>query len=287
MSETSQNKSGWGFGSVIGWIILPLILGFLLSLLIPQPKIGVIRFNDEINSYTANDLTAQIIYAREHADISAVVIVMNSPGGTVVDTEAVYMELARLRESKPVVTVIEGMAASGGYYLSVGTDYIFTKPTSIVGNIGILGYLPDPPAVYEELYSTGPYKLWLEPREAFIRSLEPLKQAFLQAVKLGRGSALKLDDATVLRGQIWSGSEAVRYGLADELGTQSQAFDKAAQLAKIAHYQVVEIRQLVTVPPTTSVYAQANGAEPAQASQRQPGMYYLYLPPSQIQEVQP
>ncbi len=290
MEETSQKKASWSLGSVIGWIVLPLVAGLLLSLLIPQPKIGVIRFSEEIYADTANDLIAQIDYAREHSEISAVVIVMNSPGGTVVDTEAIYMELARLREVKPVVTVIEGMAASGGYYLSVGTDYIFAKPTSQVGNIGILGYLPESPAVYEELYSTGPYKLWLEPRDAFIRSLEPLKQAFLQAVKLGRGSALKADDATILRGQIWSGADALRLGLVDELGTQSQALDKAAEMARVNHYQVIEIREKVTAPQLYTQYGGAAGSADAAAQERerQAGVYYLYIPPTQIEaEVKP
>jgi protease-4 len=272
-----QPQKGWSLGAVFLFVILPLAAGIFLSLiLIPQPVVGVIYFSDEIYSYTASDLISQINYARVNPEIKAVVIVMNSPGGTVVDTESVYLELARLRETKPVVTMIEGMAASGGYYLSVGTDYIFAKPSSLVGNIGIIGYLPSEPSVMEEIYSTGPYKMWGERRDDFIRQMEPLKQGFLQAVKLGRGEALNAPDELILSGQIWSGSQAFRMGLVDELGAQSRAFDKAAQLAKITHYRVEDLRTLVWKDDTANIYASAK------ILPEEPGLYYLYMPPVEV-----
>jgi protease-4 len=272
-----QPQKGWSLGAVFLFVILPLAAGIILSLiLIPQPVVGVIYFSDEIYSYTASDLISQINYARVNPEIKAVVIVMNSPGGTVVDTESVYLELARLRETKPVVTMIEGMAASGGYYLSVGTDYIFAKPSSLVGNIGIIGYLPSEPSVMEEIYSTGPYKMWGERRDDFIRQMEPLKQGFLQAVKLGRGEALNAPDELILSGQIWSGSQAFRMGLVDELGAQSLAFDKAAGLAKIANYRVEDLRTLVWKDDTANIYASAK------ILPEEPGLYYLYMPPVEV-----
>ena len=80
------------------WILPALVIGILLSLLIPKPVIGVIRLNDAIYAATAKDLIAQIDYARDDPNIKAVVLILDSPGGTVVDTEAVYLELARLRK---------------------------------------------------------------------------------------------------------------------------------------------------------------------------------------------
>ena len=114
---------------VLLWIALPLIVGILISAAIPRPVIGVIYLDDAIYSTTARDLITQIIFAREHTNIRAVVLAIDSPGGTVVDTEAVYLELARLRRIKPVVTSVGSMAASGAYYLSVGSDFIYAKPT--------------------------------------------------------------------------------------------------------------------------------------------------------------
>ncbi|HNN14811.1 MAG TPA: ATP-dependent Clp protease proteolytic subunit, partial [Anaerolineales bacterium] len=95
------------------WVAIPLILGILISTLIPKPIIGVIRLEDAIYSFTAQNMIKQIQYAIDHPEVRAVVLVFDSPGGTVVDTEAVYMELTRLRAMKPVVTAVNGMAASG------------------------------------------------------------------------------------------------------------------------------------------------------------------------------
>jgi protease IV len=147
----------WGIKEWSLLIILPLIIGWLISLyVVKQPVIGVIYLNDAIDSTTAQDMINQITFARGNPNIKAVVMVVNSPGGTVTDTESVYMELARLRTTKPVIMEVEGMAASGAYYLASGTDYIIAKPSSLVGNIGVIGDTPPMPTVFEQTYSTGP-----------------------------------------------------------------------------------------------------------------------------------
>ncbi|MDR3572706.1 MAG: S49 family peptidase [Anaerolineaceae bacterium] len=278
-STTSQK---WGSLNVFLFIVLPLIAGLFLSLLIPQPIIGVIYLNDAIQSSTAQDMIQEILYARQNPQIKAVVLVLNSPGGTVTDTESVYMELSRLRQTKPVVSVVEDMAASGAYYIAVGTDYIFAKPSSEVGNVGVIGELPPQPSVLGEIYSTGPYKLWSSPRDQFVRDMETLKQGFIKAVELGRGSALKIPEETILRGQIYTGNEALHYGLIDELGTQSQAFDKAASMAKISHYQLVDLR-IKTGSSSSGQPAffmqTSDGINTAYP--QDPGLYMLYIPPTE------
>jgi len=189
--------------------------------------------------------------------------------------------LARLRQTKPVITMVEGMAASGGYYLLSGTDYVFAKPSSTIGNIGVLGYLPTPPTVISGLYSTGPYKLWGEPQESFIGELEMLKQGFYHAVLLGRGSRLKAPADVILRGQVYTGSDALRMGLIDELGSISQAYDKAAQMAHIAHYQVVDLKRPSGVlPPLTTVsgFFQTDKDGNTLSLPKDPGIYLLYVP---------
>jgi protease-4 len=278
MIQSSASQK-WGSGSVFWFILLPLIAGILLSLLIPRPIVGVIYLNDAIQSNTAQDMIQEIIYARQNPQIKAVVLVLNSPGGTVTDTESVYMELSRLRETKPVVSVVEDMAASGAYYIAVGTDYIFAKPSSEVGNVGVIGELPPQPSVLGEVYSTGPYKLWSSPRDQFVREMDTLKQGFIKAVELGRGKALKIPEETILRGQIYTGNEALHYGLIDELGTQSQAFDKAASMAKITHYQLVDLQNKTgtTSSGQPAFFMQtANGINTAYP--KDPGIFLLYIP---------
>ena len=285
MSESPPARS-WGFGVIVLFIILPLIFGSVLTLLIPQPIIGTIRLGDAIDADSAKDVIAQIIYARNHSEVRAVVLILDSPGGTVTHTEAVYMELAALRKAKPIVTVVEGMAASGAYYIAVNTDYIFATPSSIIGNIGVITTLPPTPVIDENVYSTGPYKLWGSPRDETFRKMEMLKQGFFNAVKLGRRSALKLSDDVILSGQIWSGSDAVRVGLIDELGSQGSAIEKAASIALIRNYQVESLHKLAGLPTPSQVVFPLFGSQqtPQPASvqnsayPKEPGIYYLYIP---------
>ena len=265
------------------WAIPALIVGILLSLLIPKPVIGVIRLNDAIYAGTAQDLIAQITYARQSPNIRAVVLILDSPGGTVVDTEAVYMELARLRQTKPVVTWVSGMAASGAYYMSSGTDYIVAVPSSEVGNVGVIGYLPSTPMIIEDTISTGPYKLWGSPRDTTVREIEMIKQGFFQAVTLGRGKRLKIGPEVLLRGQIWPATEALRLGLIDQLGSETDALDQAARMAHIWHYKAIDLYLPATISnQTTSAYPLGfflqtkDGVKLPYPSE--PGIYMLYMP---------
>ena len=261
------------------WIVLPLLLGILVASAIPKPIIGIIHLDDAIYASTANDLVAQIDYAIEHPEVRAVVLALNSPGGTVVDTEAVYLELERLREIKPVVTSVNGMAASGAYYMAVGTDYIFAKPTSQVGNVGVIGYLPPVPFIYEDLISTGPYKLWGSPRDTSLREIEMIKQSFYQAVKLGRGEALNVGPEVILRGQLWNATEAVRMGVIDALGTQNDAIHKAAELAKLWNYGTVNLYGLAGIQPAAPVAFFQASEGMTLPYPREPGLYLLFIPP--------
>ena len=90
MSE-QKRPSGWRrAGRAFLWLAFPLAVGVLLSLLVPRPVVGVIYLDNAIYSETANDWIAQLAYARTHPEVRAVVLIVNSPGGTVVDTEAAY-----------------------------------------------------------------------------------------------------------------------------------------------------------------------------------------------------
>lgn len=270
---------------ILIWIGLPLIIGVLISVAIPRPVIGEIYLESEIDSPTARYLIAQIDYARTHAEVRAVVLTLDSPGGTVADTESVYQELLALRKIKPVIASVGSMAASGAYYLASGTDYIIANPTSDVGNIGVIGYLPDSPAIFETTLSTGPYKLWGEPRDTYMREMEMIKQGFYQAVQLGRGSRLKAGPDVILTGQIWPGSEALHLGLIDALGSTSDAVEKAADLAEVANYQVSDLSLDVYSQSLDSpglLYKTKDGITLNYPTA--PGLYLLYVPPLPVEK---
>lgn len=281
-----QDLKGEDLRRIFWWVILAFIIGILLSLFIREPVIGVIRLNDAIYASTAKDLISQIDYARDNPSIRAVVLILDSPGGTVVDTEAVYMELERLRQTKPVVTWVSGMAASGAYYLSSGSDYIVAVPASEVGNVGVIGYLPPSPIVIEDTISTGPYKLWGTPRDTTVREIDMLKQGFFQAVTLGRGSRLKIGPEILLRGQIWPATEALQMGLIDQLGSETDAYEQAARLAHLWHYQAVDLYIPATYVQTTNALGffleTKDGVKLPYPSA--PGIYMLYIPTLPIEQ---
>lgn len=282
-----MNSSGLKWEQVRTWLLwaaLPLLIGILIATAIPRPVIGMIRLSDAIQPSTARDMIAQINYAIDHPEVRAVVLAFDSPGGTVVDTEDIYMELARLRAKKPVVTVINGISASGAYYLSANSDYIYAKPTSLVGNIGVIGYLPPTPFVFEEIISTGPYKLWGSPRDTEMRQIEMVKQGFYQAVTLGRGDRLKIGPELLLSGQIWPGTEALRLGLIDGLGTERDGFAKAAELARVWHYETANLYDLAGLTALTVPFFIQSPEGITLPYPKQPGMYMLYIPELPVQE---
>ncbi len=265
------------------WLALPLVLGLLVSLLIPRPVVGMIYLRDAIYSYSAGDIISQMRYAYDHPEIQAVVLVMDSPGGTVADTEALYLEMIRLREKKPVVVSVETMAASGAYYLAVGADYIIAKPSSEVGNIGVRTVLPSAPSVYEDDVSTGPYKFYGGSRDETLRLLDPLKQSFYRAVVLGRGDKLRTTPENILSGKLFLGSEAQRIGLIDALGTYSEALEKAAALAHVWNFDTMDLAPLALGTAPVKAYSgffleTQDGAQSPYP--RASGIFYLYIPES-------
>lgn len=266
------------------WLALPLILGLLVASAVPQPVIGVIRLEDAIYAYSAQNTIKQIQYAIDHPEVRAVVLVLDSPGGTVVDTESIYMELTRLRAKKPVVTVVNAMSASGGYYLSANTDYIFAKPTSLVGNIGVIGYLPPSPFIIEDIITTGPYKLWGSPRDSDMRQIEMIKQGFFQAVKLGRGDKLTAGDEVIFNGQIWVGVDALRLGIIDELGTENNGAAKAAELAKVANYAVLDLAAPAGVDSFGGLFFIESPDGMSLPYPKEAGVYMLYIPPLPVKK---
>jgi ClpP class serine protease len=151
-----------------------------------------------------------------------------------------------------------------------------------VGNVGVIGYLPPAPSIFEGTISTGPYKLFGTPRDTYTRQIEMIKQGFYQAVLLGRGDKLEAGPDVILRGEIWPAAEALRMGLIDEIGAGSEAIDKAAQMAHVSNYEVADLLTLVgsnqstTSPPF--FLADINGMTlpyPAES-----GIYLLYVPPT-------
>ncbi|MBU6430257.1 MAG: signal peptide peptidase SppA, partial [Cyanobacteria bacterium REEB65] len=182
--------------------------------------------------------------------VKAIVLHVNSPGGTAASSAAIYDELMRIRirGKVPIVASFGDVAASGAYYLSSAADWIVAQPSSLTGSIGVVAHsfnvqgVMGKIGVSEITIKSGPYKDILSP----FRPVQPAEHAmlqhmvdeiygqFLHAVSAGRPQRLPLAKLKPLAdGRVFTGQDAVKLGLVDQLGTYQDALRKAAQLAGI------------------------------------------------------
>ena len=226
--------------------VLGITIGYLVffNVFPGKPKIGVIDIPySGLNEDAAYVITAYLEYCRRDPDIKAVVIKIASPGGGASASEQLYIETRRLREEKPIVMVMNGIVASGGYMMALGTNYIYSKTSTLVGNVGVVAGAPSviPPLAPEYITFTGPYKLTGSSRRDWIATLDRLNEAFIEMTVRERGDRLKVSRTELAQGRLYAGMDAVRLGFADEIGSDAQAFEKAAELAGVANYELVNV----------------------------------------------
>jgi protease-4 len=197
---------------------------------------AVVEIKGEIASgadASAEFIVAAMRAAFEDEGAKAVVLLVNSPGGSPVQAGIVYDEIKRLKAKykKPVYAVVEESCASAAYYIAAATDRIFVDKASIVGSIGVLmdgfGFtgLMDKLGVERRLMTAGENKGFLDPfspqtdkQRAYAQTmLDQIHKQFIDAVKLGRGARLK-ETPELFSGLFWTGQQAVELGLADQLG---------------------------------------------------------------------
>ena len=163
----------------------------------------------------------------------AVVIKLNTPGGGASSSERLYIETRNLRHEKPVVVVMGDLVASGGYMMSMGASHTYAQTSSLVGNVGVIASAgPLIPALPGEgLVFSSPRKLDGSTRREWVGTVDILNEAFAQMVIGERGDKLRISREELIEGRIYAGMVAVRLGLADEIGGDSDAIRKAAELA--------------------------------------------------------
>lgn len=286
--------------ALIVFIVIPLMAGLWLASTVEKPAVGLIRMNMEVWAGSNFLLTKQIEQVRQDENIKAVVVQMNSPGGEVVAGQNMFLELQNLREEVPVVGSIDNIAASGGYYIVVATDPIFAKPSSNVGNVGVWSFAPPSLGVNDVVLASGPFKLTASNRDEFLRSIDGIKQEFMETVYSQRGERITISQAELSQGLLYDGREAMKLGLIDQVGTQTEAIEFAAQQAGITDYEVVDLLDRVfmdlfgepgpllhtwdgvVVDPQTNehLFEPWSGAADPQTGQRDlaPGIYMLYDP---------
>lgn len=185
--------------------------------------------------------------------IKAVVIRINSGGGSAYASEQIWHSIQTLKSKKPVIISMGGMAASGGYYMACAGNEIVTLPSTLTGSIGIFGMIPDMSNLLKDKLGLnfdavktnrhadfGTLSRPFNPEETAImqKYIENGYQLFLKRVSEGRGLSLK-QTAQLAEGRVWTGAQALKNGLADRTGSLQTALERAAQKAGIGEYSVV------------------------------------------------
>lgn len=225
--------------------IIALVIGYFgFNFFIGVPKVGIVKVTDvALDQTTVQKVLSLLKYASEQKNIRAIVLELDCPGGGAMETEEVYLSLLQLRKKKPVVASIDKVALSGGYYVAAASDFIYAKPTSLVGSIGVWMRLPGPEELEEDVMASGPAKSTGGVRKKATAWLQTVAEGFLQAVIAQRGGNLKLSKEELSQAEFYLGVEALRLGLIDKIGTTSEAVEKAAALAGLRNYREVDINQ--------------------------------------------
>ncbi|MDN6633902.1 MAG: signal peptide peptidase SppA, partial [Enterobacterales bacterium] len=213
---------------------------------------GAIMDGQATPGNVGGDTTAsQIRDARLNPKIKAIVLRVNSPGGSVSASEVIRSELAAARAAgKPVVVSMGGLAASGGYWISTPANYIFASPSTLTGSIGIFGVINtfentlDSIGVHTDGVATSPLADLTVTKalpEAFSQmmqiNIENGYKNFITLVAKARNKTPEQVDA-IAQGRVWLGTDAKKNGLVDQLGDFDDAVAKAAELAKLKTYQL-------------------------------------------------
>ena len=226
-------------------------------------KIAIIYAQGEILDGTSSgisdeiygdDLSRTIRQARIDDDVKAIVLRVNSPGGSALASDVIWREVKLTSQTKPIVVSMGQYAASGGYYISCAANYIFAEPTTITGSIGIFGMIPCMKKAANNIGLTfdivntneqGEPTL-VEPlsegwTDMFQKTVEAGYQTFITRCADGRNTTTDHIDS-IGQGRVWAGADAINLGLVDQLGSLNDAVLYAAELADINDdYEITEL----------------------------------------------
>jgi protease-4 len=259
-------------------IVISILVGnFIFNKLIKQPVIGIIKIEGVIDTFDKDKLVETIKNARDNRSIKAVVLDINSPGGEATAIEEIYLTLLDLRKEKPIVAFIDNMGASGAYYIAIASNFIYSKPSSDVGSIGVVSVLPREENITENIVVTGPFKKTGTARKEFVNQINLIQENFLRAVLFQRGENLRLSKEELGEGKIYIGFDAQKLGLINSLGTFEDAVRKAAKLAHISNYNVAKLNKETGI--TITILLSVNQSILSISTNTVPLNYYLYLNP--------
>ncbi|HNS13204.1 MAG TPA: signal peptide peptidase SppA [Bacteroidia bacterium] len=208
--------------------------------------------NDQIGS---DKMGETIRKARQDSSIKAIVLRVNSPGGSAIASDVIWREVVLTKKVKPVVVSMGDYAASGGYYISCAADSIVAQPNTLTGSIGVFGLLLNAKNMFNnklgitfDTVKTGRYAdigtmsraLTAAERSLIQLQIEKIYETFITHVAEGRNVTKEFVDS-IGQGRIWSGETALKLGLVDVLGGTNDAIEIAARMAKLEKYRIVQL----------------------------------------------
>ena len=225
-----------------------LILVLIVRALVGDGYIGEkVAVVDIIGTITKSDKVIELIHQyRDNGSVKAIVVRIDSPGGSVAPVQEIYSELKKL--DKPVVASLGGTAASGGYYIACAADQIFANPGTLTGSIGVIMQFVKMKRLYDKVgidrqtVKSGQFKdtgspirnLTPEERELLQETIDDVHHQFVEAIFDERKDLLTRDEVQALAdGRIFSGNQALEYKLVDKLGNLPDAVAHAAELGGI------------------------------------------------------
>ena len=205
---------------------------------------------DTEHNIVANTVCKDLEKLTNDDDVKAVVLRVNSPGGSAYASEQIWRAVTNLKAKKPVVVSMGGYAASGGYYISCAANYIVSEPTTITGSIGIFGMFPDFSGLLTEKLGVKFDEVKTNKHAAFGTIARPFNAEEMALLEqyIGRGYNLfrkRVADGRqqsieqieeIAQGRVWLGNDALKIKLVDEIGGLDKAIEKAASLAKVSKY---------------------------------------------------
>lgn len=230
-----------------------------------RDKIAVIYASGDIGmammgseGISGDKLSREIRKVRQDSSFKAIVLRIDSPGGSAYDSEVIWREVKLAAETKPVVVSMGNVAASGGYYIACAADKIVAQPNTITGSIGVFGAIPNAGELMKnklgittDVVKTNQHsdmpsvtrKMTDFERDLMQEYVETIYDVFLERVADGRNMTKEAIDE-IGQGRVWSGENALEIGLVDELGGLGRAIELASELSGLEKYRIVDLPAL-------------------------------------------
>ena len=250
----STGTTAWRYVVVVvGAVLIGAALApYAPSLSSPEPdKVAVVALEGPITDDSVQAVREDLRRVRQDGSVEAVVLRVNSPGGTVAATESLYLAVNKTAARKPVVATVSGIGASGAYWAMLPTERIYATPGSLIGSVGVIGTVPSGPTTSGAQIFTGPDKPTGGTADDARTRLETLHRLFLDTVYEHRGERLRANGTPreqLAYAKVYTGARAVQNGVADKIGGTDSAIAFAASEAGIEEYEVVRLE-----PPRQNV----------------------------------